>query len=101
MICTFHARRRAFVLAALWLLGSATTGAQSEHVHSAPATDGTRVWTWSWDANAFAGWNYQRRKFRDFQKIESQNWLMGAADRPVASWNPHVPAAFRAPVERL
>jgi hypothetical protein len=39
------------------------------------------AWTWSWDANVFAGWNYQYRKFTDFQKFESQNWLMGAGER--------------------
>jgi hypothetical protein len=37
----------------------------------------------SWDANAFVGWNYQYRKFRDFQEVESQNWVMGAADRQI------------------
>ena len=52
-------------------------GAQAEHVH--PADSAT--WTWSWDARVFAGWNYQQRKFRDFQEIESQNWFMGAGER--------------------
>jgi hypothetical protein len=52
-------------------------GAQAEHVHP---TDST-TWTWLWDARVFAGWNYQQRKFRDFQEIESQNWFMGAGER--------------------
>jgi hypothetical protein len=54
--------------------------AQSEHQHhSDPPPDA--AWQWSWDANVFAGWNYQYRKFRDFQEIESQNWFMGGLRR--------------------
>jgi hypothetical protein len=55
--------------------------AQTAHVH--PAQPDSPEWTWSWDANAFVGLNYQRRKFRDFQEVESQNWLMGAGDRSI------------------
>jgi hypothetical protein len=40
-------------------------------------------WQWSWDANAFLSWNYQYRKFRDFQELESLNWLMAHVARPV------------------
>src|SRR4029078_12177980 len=36
-------------------------------------------------ARVFAGWNYQYRKFTDFQRIESQNWFMGEAQRPVGT----------------
>ena len=68
---------------ALWLLAAPGISAQTEHVH-APAPD-TPSWTWSWDANLFVGWNYQRRKFTDFQEVESQNWLMGGGERPLAS----------------
>ena len=67
----------------LWLTAEARTSAQAQHAHAAPADSPT--WTWSWDANAFLGWNYQRRKFRDFQEVESQNWLMGAGERPLWS----------------
>jgi hypothetical protein len=56
--------------------------AQSAHHHDAAAMPTS--WSWSWDANVFAGWNYQLRKFRDFQKVESQNWLMGAGEHPWA-----------------
>ena len=42
-------------------------------------------WSFAWDANAFAGWNYQRREFTDFQEIESQNWVMGMAQRPIGA----------------
>ncbi len=40
-------------------------------------------WTFSWDASVFAGWNYQNRKFTDFQRFESQNWITGNARRPI------------------
>lgn len=39
------------------------------------------AWAWSVDANAFFGFNYQRRKFRDFNAWESQNWLMARGQR--------------------
>ena len=55
--------------------------AQADHAH--PAAPAPAGWEWSWDANVFAGWNYQYRKFRDFQEVESQNWLMGAGERPL------------------
>jgi hypothetical protein len=70
------------VALALLIAGLAAPGlsAQSEHHHPAPAP-ADDAWTWSWSANAFVGWNYQLRKFRDFNRVESQNWFMGAGDR--------------------
>jgi hypothetical protein len=65
-----------------WSATAACLTAQADHVHP-PASPGP-VWQWSWDARVFAGWNYQRRKFRDFQEVESQNWLMGGGERPLA-----------------
>ena len=56
--------------------------AQADHVHAPAAA--TPSWTFSWDANVFAGWNYQWRKFRDFQEVESQNWLMAGTERTLA-----------------
>ena len=64
------------------MLTAAMLLAQSEHQHGSVAT--TPAWSWSWDANVFLGWNYQLRKFTDFQRVESQNWLMGAGERPWA-----------------
>ena len=43
----------------------------------------SRAWTWSWDANVFLDWNYQERKFTDFQRVESPNWLMLGTERPI------------------
>ena len=54
---------------------------QAEHHHHEDTPPAEPTWTWSWGANVFAGWNYQLRKFRDFDAIESQNWLMGAGER--------------------
>jgi hypothetical protein len=41
--------------------------------HDAPPPAG---WQWIQGANAFFGFNYQQRKFRDFHAWESQNWIM-------------------------
>ena len=73
---------RILVAACFWILAGAPLSAQTDHAHhdQAPATAG---WAWSWDANVFAVWNYQLRKFTDFQELESQNWLMGAGHRPL------------------
>ena len=57
--------------------------AQDEHAHMASPPD-SRVWQFSWDANVFLDWNYQSRKFTDFQRVESQNWLMLGTERGVA-----------------
>jgi hypothetical protein len=74
---------RLMAIVAIWLFASTPMIAQTEHVH--PAASDTQTWTWSWDANVFVGWNYQLRKFRDFQKVESQNWLMGRGEHSLAS----------------
>jgi len=38
-------------------------------------------WQWSVEATAFGGYNYQHRKFTDFDEVESQNWLMTALSK--------------------
>ena len=52
--------------------------------HHHPAADPSS-WTWSSDANVIVGYNYQDRKFADFWAWESQNWLMGMAERQIGS----------------
>lgn len=74
-------RCRALCALAMCALTVVRLGAQSEHVHESDAA----MWTWSWDAKIFTGWNYQQREFRDFQRIESQNWFMGSGERRVFS----------------
>lgn len=51
-----------------------------------PTPDTASAWTWQVDANAFGGYNDQRRKFTDFSAWESQNWVMGAAVRTAGDW---------------
>ncbi len=38
-------------------------------------------WQWSVTGAAFTGYNYQWRKFTDFDEVESQNWLMTALQK--------------------
>ena len=57
---------------------------------------GTPGWQWRADGNVFAGLNYQYRKYDDFKTLESQNWLMLAASRPVAKGDVHLMAMFSA-----
>ena len=52
------------------------------HVAAAPqAASATPEWQWTVDSTAFFGFNYQYRKFRDFNAWESQNWLMATGRR--------------------
>lgn len=55
--------------------------AQHEH-HQPPPEQG---WGWSLESSAFLNANIQERKFRDFQQVESQNWMMGVATRKVGA----------------
>jgi hypothetical protein len=75
-------RRRPPALLVLVLVLTVAGGrarAQSEHVHTPPPAP-EDAWTWAWDASIFFGWNYQYRKFTDFQRVESQNWFMGSGE---------------------
>jgi hypothetical protein len=65
---------------AVWLLSAADAAGQTDHVH-ASSPPASRAWSFSWDANVFLSWNYQDRKFTDFQRVESQNWFMLGAER--------------------
>jgi hypothetical protein len=74
-------RFRAAVLVLLPVLAASPVSAQDAHDHSNTRPQSVSSWQWSWDANVFIGWNYQDRKFTDFQELESQNWVMGAGER--------------------
>jgi hypothetical protein len=52
----------------------------STHDHAQPVSS---AWDWHVDAAAFLGYNYQYRKFRDFEEVESQNWVMGGGTRTI------------------
>jgi hypothetical protein len=78
----------------MWCLATATiASAQSEPDHAAMSMN-DRPWNFSWDARVFAGWNYQHRKFRDFQRVESQNWFMGEAQRAAGTGQVHLTGMF-------
>lgn len=51
---------------------------------AAPAYAQDPPWQWRVEGSAFFGYNYQHRKFTDFDEWESQNWLLAAAERDVA-----------------
>ena len=77
--------RRSLVLPFVMLLSVASLAiAQDEHAHMVASPPESRAWQFSWDANVFLTWNYQSRKFTDFQRVESQNWLMLGTERAVA-----------------
>jgi hypothetical protein len=68
----------AIVLAVMLIAGPAY--AQDDHTQHQHAAS-SNAWTWSLEASAFGGYNYQYRKFTDFDEIESQNWLMTSLAR--------------------
>jgi hypothetical protein len=61
--------------------GASQEPAPPEHHHDMLAAP---AWTWSTDANAFVGYNYQQRHFADFPVWESQNWFMLGGSRPMS-----------------
>ena len=52
-------------------------------LHAQDPMPARSAWSWSADANVFAGYNYQQRHFADFSSWESQNWMMGMGERPL------------------
>jgi hypothetical protein len=77
---------RGFAIIILALVPAAAIAQEppAEHQHAAtPAASSS--WTWTGDANAFIGYNYQQRLFADFSAWESQNWFMGAGERPLGN----------------
>ena len=55
------------------------------HTHDTNNQPTTTGWQWSAEATTFVGYNYQYRKFTDFDDVESQNWLMTSAARPLGA----------------
>jgi hypothetical protein len=67
------------------MLAAARVVAQAPQDHSAHQTPASAAtWQWRAEGNVFFGYNYQHRKFTDFDEWESQNWLMATAERDVA-----------------
>lgn len=66
----------AAVCTALYLSGTPAF-AQDPQAGPAHQHDVTsEAWQWGVEATVFAGYNYQYRRFTDFDEFESQNWLM-------------------------
>jgi hypothetical protein len=61
------------LLAGLLAVCCAAPALAQDQQHQHPTAD---AWEWGVEGNVFAGYNYQQRKFFDFDEIESQNWLM-------------------------
>ena len=59
-------------LALILLLASTAAAQDPAHQHDATS----QAWQWGVEGTVFAGYNYQRREFTDFDEFESQNWLM-------------------------
>ena len=57
----------------LILLGAVTPVRAQDPPHQHTPSN---AWQWGLEGNAFVGYNYQLRKFTDFDEFESQNWLM-------------------------
>jgi hypothetical protein len=68
---------------------AAAAGAQDHAAHVQPPA--RAAWEWTWDGTVFAGFNYQRRRFTDFDAWESQNWFMLHGERRSerGSWRVH------------
>ena len=76
-----------YVLRCLILILTFAIWLPIEAVAQAPAPTTSRPdngWRWTTSATGFFGLNYQQRKFTDFRKWESQNWLMGVGERKVS-----------------
>jgi hypothetical protein len=77
---------RTLFLASLMIVAPASSDAQdsASRDHAAHVVDADG-WSWSADANVFAGFNDQHRQFADFSSWESQNWFMAAGTRRVGT----------------
>jgi len=63
------------------VLAPAAVAQDAAHQHDTASS----AWQWSVEGNAFFGYNYQYRKFTDFDEWESQNWLMTTLSRSFGS----------------
>ena len=78
------AARKTLILVVCLMSSRVAAQDTADHQHSIPAT-AARTWTWTTDANVFAGFNYQRRRYIDFAAWESQNWFMAGGERRIGA----------------
>ena len=69
---------RLAVLIILLSVAAPAAAQDQDHEHHMPMAPG---WQWSVETSVFFGYNYQYRKFTDFDEVESQNWLMTALQK--------------------
>jgi hypothetical protein len=74
-------RSLAAACTAMCLSASPVSAQAPPHQHPTTSTP----WQWGVEATAFGGYNYQYRKFTDFDELESQNWLMTTVARSFSS----------------
>src|SRR5262245_30497976 len=70
-----------------------------EHAHDTAGQDAASSetkWTWTTDANAFVGYNYQKRRYADFASWDSQNWVMVEGGRRFGSGRVILSSTFSA-----
>ena len=75
---------------ALLICAPSAFAQEPPHQHDSTASP----WQWTVDGAAFGGYNYQRRKFTDFDEVESQNWLMTALQKTSGANNLNLIAMF-------
>jgi hypothetical protein len=69
---------RLAVLIVLLSVAAPAIAQEQDHEHHIAAAPG---WQWSVEGSVFVGYNYQYRKFTDFDEVESQNWVMTALQK--------------------
>src|SRR5688572_12233705 len=69
------------VIAFLLLFAAPAMAQDPTHQHDATS----QPWQWSVEGTAFGSYNYQYRKFTDFDEVESQNWLMTTLSKSFGS----------------
>jgi hypothetical protein len=75
--------RRTIAILVMAVAASEARAQDQDHAdHQTPAA-ASDAWQWHAEGNVFFGFNYQYRKFRDFDTWESQNWMMANAERAV------------------
>ena len=76
---------------AMALMTIATSARAQDQTHQHPTSD---AWQWGIEGNVFAGYNYQHRKFTDFDEVESQNWLMTSLSKTIGGSNLEIVGMF-------
>ena len=82
---------RLAVLIVLLSVAAPAIAQEQDHEHHMAATPG---WQWSVEGSVFFGYNYQYRKFTDFDEVESQNWVMTALQKSSGASTLHLMAMF-------